>query len=327
MTLELVGSIAVVAVSLALLASAALAAIGMRAVITNKRKATRTVLKDLLVNDYYEGASIVVAANNERESIVGTVRSMLNQQHPAFEIIVSDDGSTDGTIDELIRAFELTPVPIAHDETLQTRRVRRLLRSAAYANLTVIDKEYGGRADAINAALNVANSPLVCVVGSGSDLDPQALLRISRAFIEDESVGTVVAVSRPAEASVRGLVGSMRVSRQVLHLAGRNALGLTTPTAGPVMMRRAALMGAGGWTHEARRPSSEGRTVLIPDVVCRQTPARSLPTKVIAMAGVAAAVAMLHPASLLPFVGVWLGGAAVLSMIALSTARLLARPT
>src|SRR5699024_9006201 len=50
--------------------------------------------------------SVLIAAWNERDGIARTVRGVLAQRGIELEVIVADDGSTDGTGAEVTRAFE-----------------------------------------------------------------------------------------------------------------------------------------------------------------------------------------------------------------------------
>ena len=60
------------------------------------------------------------------------------------------------------------------------------------------DKENGGKADALNAALNAARSPYVLAVDADTILDPDALLRLSRPFSLGEPVAAVGGALRVA---------------------------------------------------------------------------------------------------------------------------------
>src|SRR6202012_1692197 len=53
--------------------------------------------------------SIIGPAYNEEVNAVGSVESLLKGDYPNFEIIFVDDGSTDGTYDEVSRAFAGNP--------------------------------------------------------------------------------------------------------------------------------------------------------------------------------------------------------------------------
>jgi hypothetical protein len=64
------------------------------------------------MNDRAAGASVVVATYNGAEHITEQLASIAGQSLAPLEIIVSDDGSTDGTV-ERVREFEaLSPVPV-----------------------------------------------------------------------------------------------------------------------------------------------------------------------------------------------------------------------
>jgi cellulose synthase/poly-beta-1,6-N-acetylglucosamine synthase-like glycosyltransferase len=176
--------------------------VGLRSVVVYSRELPQVALKDLLEREFYKPVTILVPAYNEEAGIVPSIRSMLSLHYPEFEVIVANDGSTDATLARLIEAFALVEVPQIYRRKLETRSVRGVYRSLRHPHLTVIDKENGGRADAMNAAVNVARYPLVCQVDADSLLDAEALLRASRLFIEDETVVGVGGTVRPINGAV-----------------------------------------------------------------------------------------------------------------------------
>ena len=176
--------------------------VGLRSVVVYSRELPEVALKDLLEREFYKPVTILVPAYNEQAGIVPSVRSLLSLHYPEFEVIVANDGSTDETLPRLIEAFALVEVPQIYRRKLETRPVRGVYRSLRHPNLTVIDKENGGRADAMNAAVNVARFPLVCQVDADSVLDAEALLRASRLFIEDATVVGVGGTVRPLNGAV-----------------------------------------------------------------------------------------------------------------------------
>ncbi len=129
--------------------------------------------------------AILAPAYNEEATIVDSLRSLLGLRYPVFEVIVINDGSRDGTLAALIEGFQLRPVRRVYDSSVPHKPIRELYGSALYPNLLVIDKENGGKADALNAGMVVARSPLICAVDADSLLEADALLQCVKPFIED----------------------------------------------------------------------------------------------------------------------------------------------
>lgn len=135
--------------------------------------------------------TLVVPAYNEEATIAASVWSLLQLEYPSFEIVVVNDGSRDRTLEVLVAEFGLRPFPEAYHAVLPTRPVRGLYRAARFPALRVIDKENGGKADALNAGINASHSPLVCVVDADSVLQRDSLQRIVRPMMEDPRVVAV----------------------------------------------------------------------------------------------------------------------------------------
>ena len=105
------------------------------------------------------GISIVTGAYNESATILDNVHSLLTLNYHKFELIVVNDGSKDDTLAKLIDEFDLEEVDIRFDILIASQPIKKIYKSKnpAYQNLVVIDKiNGGGKADAINAGLNLA---------------------------------------------------------------------------------------------------------------------------------------------------------------------------
>lgn len=131
--------------------------------------------------------SIIIAAYNEEVGIVDAVRSMSIVRYPRFEIVVVNDGSTDGTLDALIEAFELNQVRIPYRPDLECAPVKRIYRGRAGVDITVLDKENGGRADALNAGINVSRNPYVFLTDADVVLDPDCLVHSMQRVVENRA--------------------------------------------------------------------------------------------------------------------------------------------
>lgn len=131
------------------------------------------------------GISLLLAARDERETVVADVEALLRLDYPELEVVVVDDGSSDGTLAALVAAFELEAFPEAHWRRLPARPVRTIYHSRRYPNLRVVDKEPGGRSDALNVGINASRYPLFCAVDRERVLHRDALLRLAEPFADD----------------------------------------------------------------------------------------------------------------------------------------------
>lgn len=149
--------------------------------------------------------SVLMPAFNEQATIRTSVRSMLQLQYPEFEVVVINDGSKDNTLAVLIDEFELVPHPEPLRQAVPHQPVHAIYRSRRYANLRVIDKANGGKADALNAGINAARHGLFCGVDADSIMQRDSLLRVVQPFLEDErtvAAGGTVRIANGSE--VRG---------------------------------------------------------------------------------------------------------------------------
>jgi cellulose synthase/poly-beta-1,6-N-acetylglucosamine synthase-like glycosyltransferase len=108
--------------------------------------------------------SILVPAYNEEKTITETVKALLNTAFGQYEILIINDGSSDRTLDVLKEAFQLYLMPTAHYLPLPHERIRHVYHSYLDDRLIVIDKENGGKADALNAGVNLSRYPLICSI-------------------------------------------------------------------------------------------------------------------------------------------------------------------
>jgi cellulose synthase/poly-beta-1,6-N-acetylglucosamine synthase-like glycosyltransferase len=181
--------------------------------------------------------TILAPAYNESATIAESVRSLLTLRYPRLNIVVVNDGSRDRTLEALRESFDLTEVPPVFEHAVRSEPVRGLYRSRSIANLLVVDKENGGKADALNAGLNVATGDLVCSIDADTIIEPDALLRVVRPFLGSDDVVATGGTIRVANGSVirSGRVLVRRAPRQML--AGIQA----------VEYLRAFLFGRLGW--------------------------------------------------------------------------------
>jgi len=131
--------------------------------------------------------TLVIPAHDEEAHILQTLRS-LEQHYPEYEIVVVNDGSSDRTLEVLTAAYDLRPFPEAYRGRLKTQPVHAIYQSTVDTRLRVVDKERGGRGDAVNAGVNAARYPWICRVDADSILQRDSLRLIVEPLLEDPAV-------------------------------------------------------------------------------------------------------------------------------------------
>jgi cellulose synthase/poly-beta-1,6-N-acetylglucosamine synthase-like glycosyltransferase len=226
---------------------------------------------------------------------------MLMVNYGEFEIIVVNDGSNDQTLERLIEAYELRRTDRPYKRTIPTSRVDAIYGSLAHPNLTVIDKEKGGKADALNAGINLARYPLFCSIDADSVIEDNALLRVVKPFMEkpEETVaaGGIVRIVNGCEVK-DGRVTRIALPDRALpifqvveylraFLTGRvgwsNLQSLLIISGAFGIYKKQEVIEIGGYTHDTdtedlelvvrlhehmRRKGRRYRVVFVPDPVC-----------------------------------------------------------
>lgn len=241
------------------------AAIEMRRHVLSSRGESR---RRVLGSEVAPRISVLAPAYNEVATIESSLRGFLALEYPDLEVVVVNDGSTDATLDVLRDRFDLEPIHTIYRRRIPTRPVRQLYRSRSHPNLVVADKENGGKADSLNAALDLASGDLVCPIDADTLIEPDALLRMVRPFLLNDdtlAAGGTIRVLNDCTV-VNGRVTDVRMPRRSLaaiqvveylraFLFGRlgwNRLGGNLIVSGAFgLFRRDSVIEAGGYLHES----------------------------------------------------------------------------
>jgi cellulose synthase/poly-beta-1,6-N-acetylglucosamine synthase-like glycosyltransferase len=211
--------------------------------------------------------SILAPAYNEEATIEVSLRALLALKYPSLEVIVISDGSKDRTVELLVQRFDLVPVKTIYERKIDTKPVRTLYRSSTYPGLVVVDKENGGKADALNVGLSFARGELVCAMDADTLIESDGLQRMVRPFLYATDVvatgGTIRVVNgsqvkhgRVAKTAVPTnlLAGIQVVEYLRAFLFGRlgwNRLGGNIIISGAFgLFQRQGVLDAGGYLHD-----------------------------------------------------------------------------
>jgi len=245
--------------------------------------------------------SVIAPAYNEELSIAESVRALLALEYPEHEVIVVNDGSKDQTLAKMIAEFDMVPSDRTQVAVLQTTKIVGVYESAKYPNLLLVDKENGRKADAANAGIGFARTPLVCIIDADSIIEPDGLLRAAEPYMTDDdslvAVGGAIRIANGCEVvggSLRriGIPKTMIPRFQVVEYlrafltarvanAHTGTLMLISGAFG--MFRRSVLVEIGGYRHDTlgedlelvvrlhrhmREKGMSYRIDFVPEIVC-----------------------------------------------------------
>jgi cellulose synthase/poly-beta-1,6-N-acetylglucosamine synthase-like glycosyltransferase len=275
--------------------------IAWRGLTGHRRQRMYAAVDEAFASPLTPGISVVLPAYNESAGIVDSVRSLLALRYPVHEVVVVNDGSHDATLERLRAAFDLVPIRKALRNELRTAPVRGVFASRRERGLIVVDKENGGKADALNCGLNASRHEYICAVDADAMLEEDALIRVAQPVLDDPELvaatggivriangctvdhGRVVDVALPRSSLARlqvveyfraFLVGRMGWSRLDALLIVSGAFGL---------FNRELVEEVGGWSSRAvgedielvislhdylRRRGERYRIDFVPDPVC-----------------------------------------------------------
>jgi len=156
------------------------------AVIRYKKENTFTDYSIIAANPNAPAFSVLAPAYNEGMTIVENVRSLLSLYYHNLEIIIINDGSKDDSVQKLIEAYELEWVPFFVQGKIETNKIKGVYKSKnpAFKKLIVVDKENGGKADALNVGINVSSGDYLVCIDVDCILEQDAVLKLAKPFLE-----------------------------------------------------------------------------------------------------------------------------------------------
>ncbi len=98
-----------------------LMAISLYAVTLHSRFAAHTGYSDIADSPATPPITLIVPAFNEEGVITTTINALLRLEYPEKEIVVVDDGSTDGTLRRLISEFSLRRMDLIYRERIPSK--------------------------------------------------------------------------------------------------------------------------------------------------------------------------------------------------------------
>lgn len=130
--------------------------------------------------------SLLVPAYNEEDTIIKNINSFLSQfNYPEYEVIVINDGSKDSTLKKVLNTFDCRLENFPYKKIIETKDIKNIYISNKDPRLKIIDKENGGKADALNAGINISKYPYFGSIDADTILEKDSYLKVMVPVIDN----------------------------------------------------------------------------------------------------------------------------------------------
>ncbi len=165
-----------------------LAVISIAALRNYLKKARYTHYDDLLPSSIAPKVSLIAPAYNEGLTIVENIRSLLSIHYSNYEVVIVNDGSKDDTLSRAIEAYRMIPAEMYLEGGIPSKEIKCVYKSTLpeFKNLLLVDKINGGKADALNAGINVSSACYVACIDVDCLLEQDALLKLVKPFLDSK---------------------------------------------------------------------------------------------------------------------------------------------
>lgn len=154
-------------------------------------------------HDYFVPVSIIVPAYNEEITVVDTVKSLLMMDYKLYEIVVVDDGSADNTTQVLLDAFQMRRISRPINRRIHCKKEINVYETIINGiTVTLVQKENGGKADALNMGINASRYPYFICMDADSVLQRDSLKNIVRPVMTDDTIVAVGGLVRISNCAV-----------------------------------------------------------------------------------------------------------------------------
>jgi hypothetical protein len=219
------------------------------------------------------------------------VRRLLEIHYGKHELVLVLDGPSEGEIGFWKEEFGLSVSSRAAEPALPSARIRCIYEPAGPLRMVLVSKERGGEADSLNAAINVARSPLIGLVAPGSEFRPDAFLWLVRAILEDpeRTIAACGADPVPPQAGFAARIATLESVRMWLAGCGASVRWKSLPalSGGCMLLSREAIVLAGGFRaghlellsrldRRARMSRNPSRIAFVPGPISYPRPARTI---------------------------------------------------
>jgi len=159
----------------------------------------------ILSSEYSPALSLIAPAYNESLTVIDNIRSLLSLHYSNLEVIIVNDGSKDDTLQKCIETFDMEPVDFAVNYAVNSKEIKTVYKAKnpAYRRLVLVDKVNGGKADALNAGINISSNKYIVCIDVDCIIEQDALIHMIKPFLESDvrviATGGVIRIANECE--------------------------------------------------------------------------------------------------------------------------------
>lgn len=160
------------------------------AVYRLERSPQRKMISPLILPDdvlAHHPVSTIISAYNESACIVDTLEAILQEDYPNLEVILVDDGSSDGMSQKVIDHYRLD---FSHAFILSSEKGEKTVRCfqrqlSTGHRLVLLRKENGGKAESLNCGLNFSSGQYCVILDADTKVQSGSLRIMAGQFLSD----------------------------------------------------------------------------------------------------------------------------------------------
>lgn len=146
--------------------------------------------------------SLIVPAYNEEKNILESIKSFLKQKYSKFQIIIVNDGSKDDTSGKILSAYNFKELPVDNSKQKLSKTKIHSMFFCEEHNILLINKENGGKSDALNCGIDYSDYEYISCVDADSIIKENAFITMMTEFQNQESLIACGASIRVANGSL-----------------------------------------------------------------------------------------------------------------------------
>lgn len=130
--------------------------------------------------------SIIIPISNHKKYLIDGLNGYLNIKYPDYNVILIDDGSSDGSFEILKEYFGFYKEDFNVEKLTEYPSIRSVYRSQKNNNLIYVDKKRSGKSDCLDLASILSDKDYICAADIDGIMDQDFLYKMASRISDSE---------------------------------------------------------------------------------------------------------------------------------------------